>query len=117
MKKHNGISLVELLGAIVIFAIASSIIALTISLIVNANKDIIETGQANTTGLLIIRQIENELNDMNITDYDLISSEEIVVYSDSEYIFDEVSGQIVLITHDPILSLSLKLSSQRTPKP
>jgi hypothetical protein len=99
--------MVELLGAVAIFAIASSVIALTISLIVNANKDIIETSQASTTGTLIIKQIENALNDINVTDYDLISSDEIILYSDSEYVYDETSEEITLITYDPRLELSI----------
>jgi type II secretory pathway pseudopilin PulG len=107
MRKHSGITMVELLGAVAIFAIASSVIALTISLIVNANKDIIETSQASTTGTLIIKQIENALNDINVTDYDLISSDEIILYSDSEYVYDETSEEITLITYDPRLELSI----------
>lgn len=107
MKKHSAITMVELIGAIAIFAIASSIIALTITFIVNANNDIIETSQASTTGTLIIRQIENELNELNVTDYDLISSDEIILYSDYEYVFDEISEEIVLVTYDPKLTLSI----------
>ncbi|BCR35576.1 hypothetical protein MPAN_004690 [Mariniplasma anaerobium] len=99
--------MVELLGAVAIFAIASSVIALTISLIVNANKDIIETSQASTTGTLIIKRIENALNDLNITDYDLISSDEVILYSDSEYVYDETSEEIILVTYNPRLELSI----------
>jgi type II secretory pathway pseudopilin PulG len=107
MRKHRGITMVELLGAVAIFAIASSVIALTISLIVNANKDIVETSQANTTGTLIIKRIENALKDLNITDYDLISSDEVILYSDNEYVYDETSEKIVLNTYDPPLELSI----------
>lgn len=107
MKKHRGITMVELLGAVAIFAIASSVIALTISFIITANKNIVETSQASTTGTLIIKQIENALNDLNITDYDLISSDEIMLYSDYEYVFDEISEEIVLVTYDPRLELSI----------
>ncbi|WP_176238423.1 type II secretion system protein [Mariniplasma anaerobium] len=107
MRKHRGITMVELLGAVAIFAIASSVIALTISLIVNANKDIIETSQASTTGTLIIKRIENALNDLNITDYDLISSDEVILYSDSEYVYDETSEEIILVTYNPRLELSI----------
>jgi prepilin-type N-terminal cleavage/methylation domain-containing protein len=107
MKKHSGLTLIELLGAVAIFAIASSIIALTISYIVNANNDIIETSQASTTGTLIIRRIENALNEINITDYDLISSNEVILYSDYEYVFDQVTEEIVLHTYDPRLTLSI----------
>lgn len=112
MRKHSGITMVELLGAVAIFAIASSVIALTISLIVNANKDIIETSQASTTGTLIIKQIENALNDINITDHDLISSDEIILYSDYEYVFDETSEEIVLVTYDPRLELSISFNTE-----
>jgi pilin/secretion family protein with methylation motif len=112
MKKHSGITMVELLGAIAIFAIASSIIALTISYVVNANKDIIETSQASTTGTLIIRQIENALNDIYITDYDLISSDEIILYSEYEYVFDEVTEEIVLVNYDPSLTLTILFNTE-----
>lgn len=111
MKKHSGITLIELLGAVAIFAIASTIISMTISFIVNANKDIIETSQASTTGTLIIRQIENALNDIYITNYDLISSDEVILYSNGEYVFDEDLQQIVFTTYDPELTLTLAFTS------
>lgn len=107
MKKHRGMSMVELLGAIVIFSIATSIIAMTISFIVRGNRDIIEQGQANTTGVLIIKQIEKKLNNINITDYDLISSNDLLLYSEYEYVFDEKANDVVLITHTPPLTVSL----------
>ncbi len=107
MKKHRGMSMVELLGAIVIFSIATSIIAMTISFIVKGNRDIIEQGQANTTGVLIIKQIENKIQSLNITDYDLIANNDLSLYSDYEYVFDEVANDVVLITHTPPLSMTL----------
>ncbi|MCD4826523.1 MAG: type II secretion system GspH family protein [Acholeplasmataceae bacterium] len=111
MKKHKGITLVELLGAIAIFAIASTIITMTISFIINANKDIIETSQASTTGTLIIRQIENALNDISITSYDLISSDEVILYSNGEFIFNEDLQEIVFVEYDPELTFTLEFTS------
>lgn len=111
MKKHRGITLVELLGAIAIFAIASTIITMTISFIVNANKDIIETSQASTTGTLIIRQIENALNDIYITDYDLISSEEVILYSNGEFTFDENLQEIIFTEYNPELTVTLEFTN------
>lgn len=110
MRKHSGVTLVELLGAIVIFSIASSIIALTVSFIINANKEIIENGKANTTGTLIIRQIENQINDLYITDYDYTFNQQLILFSDYEYIYDESTQDIKLVNHDPRLELVVQLT-------
>lgn len=101
MKKHSGITIVELLGAIVIFSIAASIIALTVSFIVNANKEIIENGKANTTGTLLIRQIENKISDLSVTRYDDTVSQKLILYSDFEYVFNEVEQNIVVDDENP----------------
>lgn len=110
MRKHSGVTLVELLGAIVIFSIASSIIALTVSFIVNANKEIIENGKANTTGTLIIRQIENQINDLYITDYDYTFNQQLILYSDYEYIYDDSTQDIKLVNHNPRIELVVQLT-------
>jgi len=107
MRHHKGVTLVELLGAIVIFSIAASIIALTVSFIINANKEIIENGQANTTGTLIIRQIEKKVSNLYITDYTYASNQELTLYSDFEYVYNDELGDIELINHDPRLELNI----------
>lgn len=113
MKKHDGVTIVELLGAIVIFSIASTIIALTVSFIINANKEIIENGQANTTGTLLIRKIEQEMSKLYITNYDYTSDQELILYSDFEYIYNDVSGEIELIEHNPSLELSILIENEQ----
>lgn len=111
MRKHSGVTLVELLGAIVIFSIASSIIALTISFIVNANKEIIENGQANTTGTLLIRHIEQEVSELYITGYTYTPGQELVLYSDFEYVYNDLTAEIELINHDPRLELTIVIEN------
>lgn len=113
MKNHRGVTLVELLGAIVIFSIASAIIALTVSFIINANKEIIENGQANTTGTLVIRQIEQEISDLYITDYDYISNQELRLYSDFEYVYNAELGDIDRIDHIPRLELPIIMNNNQ----
>lgn len=113
MRHHKGVTLVELLGAIVIFSIASSIVALTVSFIINANKEIIENGQANATGTLIIRHIENKVSDLYITDYDYLSDQEFTLYSDFEYVYNNELGDIELINHDPRLELNILINNQQ----
>lgn len=110
MKKHSGLTIVELLGAIVIFSIAASIIALTVSFIINANKEIIENGKANTTGTLLIRQIENKINDLSVTRYDNTVNQQLILYSDFEYIYDESIKDIDKIEHNPPLELVLQFT-------
>lgn len=111
MRKHNGVTIVELLGAIVIFSIASSLIALIVTFIVNANKEIIENGQANTTGTLLIRQIEREVSNLYITDYAYTLDQELILYSDFEYVYNDLTAEIELITHDPRLELSIVIAN------
>lgn len=94
MHRHKGLTIVELLGAIVIFSIAASIIAMTISFILNANKQIVENGQANTVGTLLIRQIENDANDLFITRFDYIENDSLVLFSDYEFVFNETTDDI-----------------------
>ena len=110
MKKHSGLTIVELLGAIVIFSIATSMIAIAVSFIVNANKEIIENGKANATGTLIMRRIENEINDLSVTRYDDTVNQQLILYSDFEYVFDEDAQEIDTIEHNPPIELILEFS-------
>ena len=93
MHKHRGMTIVELLGAIVIFSIASSIIALTISFIINANQQIIENGQANTTGMLAIKTLESEISDLYIPRVTYSDDQSISLVS--EYEPSIINGNIV----------------------
>ena len=111
MHKHKGFTIVEMLGAIIILSIAATIIALTVSFIINANKRIIENGQANTTGTILIRQIENDANDLFITRYEFIENESLILYSDYEYVFDDISNQIEKNEFDQPLVLSIIFNS------
>ena len=110
MKKHNGMTIVELLGAIVIFSIAASVIAIAVSFIVNANKEIIENGKANTTGTLIMRRIENEINDLSVTDYDYSVNQQLILYSDFEYAYSESLQDLDKIIHNPPIELVLEFT-------
>ncbi len=107
MYKHKGVTIVELLGSIIIFSIASTIIALTVSFVLNANKQIMENGQANTAGTLLIRNIENDVNDLFITRYDYIENESLILYSDYEFMFDELSNDIQRVDFDVPLQTSI----------
>ena len=110
MRKHSGITIVELLGAIVIFSITASMIAIAVSFIVNANKEIIENGKANATGTLIMRRIENEINDLSVTRYDDTVNQQLILYSDFEYIYDETLKDIDIIEHNPPIELILQFT-------
>ena len=107
MHKHKGITIVELLGAIVIFSITSTIIAITISFIISANKQIVENGQANTAGTILIKNIENNVNDLFITRYDYTLNQSLILYSDFEFYFNEETSQIEQRTFDIPLQTSI----------
>lgn len=113
MHKNKGLTIVELLGAIVIFSIAASIIAMTVSFILNANKQIVENGQANTAGTLLIRQIENDVNDLFITRYNYVEDQSLVLFSDYEFVFNEQTNEIERVDFQEPLQTSITFNGNQ----
>lgn len=70
MDKLNkkGLTLVELLGAVVISAIGIALLASVVTLIVRATQDTIVNNRANTTGMIIVARFENTMDDFVATD-------------------------------------------------
>lgn len=70
MAKLNrkGVTLVELLGAIVISSIGISLVAMAITLIVRATNDTMMNNRANTTGMIISQSLKHVLDDFIATD-------------------------------------------------
>lgn len=107
----KGISLVELLGAVVIFGISISLIALVLSVIFNANERILEQSQANTEGTIVIAHLENLMRQFSTTDYSTCVENTNCVILESHYTY-ELSGDsssIVLVTHTPPNTLEISI--------
>jgi hypothetical protein len=109
----KGITLVELLGAVVIFGITISLVAVLISVIFNANDRILEQSRANTEGTIVIAHIEDLMRNFATTDYSTCLGNTNCVILESHYTY-ELSGDsssIVLITHIPPNTLEFRITN------
>ncbi len=99
----KGISLVELLGATVIFGIAISLIAVLISVIFSANDKTLEQSRANTEGTIVIAHLESLMRAFATTDYSTCSGKENCIILESHYTYElnNDSSTIVLVPHTP----------------
>lgn len=109
----KGITLVELLGAVVIFGITISLVAVLISVIFNANDRILEQSRANTEGTIVIAHIEDLMRNFATTDYSTCVGNADCVILESHYTY-ELSGDsssIVLVTHTPPNTLEFRITN------
>jgi len=107
----KGLTLVELLGAVVIFGISISLVALLLSVIFNANDKILEQSRANTEGTLVVAHLENLMRNFAVTDYSSCVDDPNCVILESHYTY-ELSGDsstIVLVTHTPPKTLQISI--------
>lgn len=107
----KGLSLVELLGAIVIFGISMSLIALVLSVIFNANERILEQSRANTEGTIVIAHLEDLMRNFATTDYSTCVENTNCVILESHYTYElsEDLSSIVLVTHNPPMTLKIEI--------
>jgi len=107
----KGLTLVELLGAVVIFGISISLIALLLSVIFNANDKILEQSRANTEGTIVIAHLEDLMRSFAVTDYSTCVDNPNCVTLESHYTY-ELSGDsssIILVTHTPPNTLQISI--------
>ena len=57
-----------------------------------------------------MRRIENEINDLSVTDYDDTVNQQLILYSDFKYVFDEDEQKIDKIEHNPPIELILEFN-------
>ncbi|MBN2300513.1 MAG: type II secretion system protein [Acholeplasmataceae bacterium] len=108
----KGVTLIEMLAAIVIFSLALSLAATVISLINNASARIEINSQANYQGLLIDRQLKDAILDFAPTNYSNCGGQNCyVLEKEFTYEFDANLGQIVLTTYSPALTHQLNINN------
>lgn len=105
----KGVTLIELLAALVIMGIVASLVGLLLSSFQNANSTINEEGKANIESTLLIAEIHNELNDFNPTNYrECVSTNCIILEKHFAYDYSNENTSIILETYDPPLEYSLE---------
>lgn len=112
--QHKGISIIELLGAVVIFGIVLSLSAVMISVITRANDQIVEKTQANSEGMLVTQYIDNQIKNLGPTHFETCStgSSCIKFIKSYEYIINATSQTLELVTYNPVISLELSIVDQ-----
>ena len=84
LLNKKGITLIELLGALVILGIAFSLFASLIAIIVRSSNSSVEESKINTEGLFMVRTIESRLSNVNPNRIQLEFSEGDLVCTEPE---------------------------------
>lgn len=108
----KGLTLVELLAAIIIFGLAISLTATVITLINNASSKIEVNAKANSVALFIDRDLKDDILSFGPTTYSSCGGQNCyVLEKEFEYTFDSGSGQIVLTTYNPALTYQIQINN------
>ncbi|MBI9008401.1 MAG: type II secretion system protein [Tenericutes bacterium] len=112
MRNKHGLTLVELLGAIVVFGILISISAMVIDYFIDANNRSNISSQANFEGLLAIRTMKNSMDDLGPTEYDTCPGTNcLIVQSAYSYEYNEETNAIDLVVYDDPLEYKIEIDN------
>jgi len=112
MKNKKGFTLVELLGAIVVFGILMTLSVMVIDYFMDANNRTNISSQANFEGLLAIRTIKNSMEDLELTSYDDCGGSDcLIVEKDYGYEYNEGTNSIDLIIYDTPLEYKIEIAA------
>ena len=108
----KGVTLIELLGAIVIFGIALSLIAMILQTIGNATERIDLNTQATYEGNTLITKLEKEMQDFGPTNYRAcVSGDCIILENHYDFEVDLINETIIPVPHDPILEKEISIGN------
>lgn len=107
----KGVTLIELLAALVIFGLVVSLTASVISLISDASNRIEINAQANSQGLFIDREIKDALQEFAPNEYSSCGSNCITFQKEFIYEFDPILEDIVLTIYNPALTHTVQISN------
>ena len=105
----RGVTLIELLGALVIFGLIISLVATVVSLITYASNKIELNSAANSQGLFLDREIKDDIIEFSPTEYITCGTNCITFQKEFEYEFDSNLGQIILTTYSPVLTHKIQI--------
>lgn len=112
MMNKKGLTLVELLGAIVILGILTALLASIFGFFINAQRRVSISAKANTEGLLVIRVVKNDLIEFSANTYQDCSGEYCILFEkEFEYIYDEDNEVIDLEVYDEPLTYEIEIKN------
>ncbi len=108
----KGVTLVELLGAIVIFGLALSLVSMILQTIGVATERINLNTQETYEGNTLVRYLEKEMQDFGPTNYRAcVSGDCIILENHYDYEVDLINETITPVAHDPILEKSISIEN------
>ncbi|PKK93561.1 MAG: hypothetical protein CVV61_04040 [Tenericutes bacterium HGW-Tenericutes-6] len=107
----KGLTLIELIGAVVIFGLMISLVTIVIQFVLRANDRVVEQSRATRIGTLLIEDIQDAFNDLNPTSYELCGESCVTLFTAYENILNPDSGRIELITYTPPLSYAISIEN------
>lgn len=108
----KGVTVVELLGAIIVFSLIISLSAVILSLISNANERILMNTRATTKGNYLVTTLENNMQRFSPTNYSACGTGNCVIL-ENHYVYevDLVTEEINLVIYNPILTRTISISN------
>lgn len=97
MNKKKGVTLIEMLGAVIIMGLMTTLIAGAIVLFNNASEKITIQSRANFEGNLLVRNIEKKLDAAYPTQFSACGTNCIVLERHYKYVYNETTQNIDLI--------------------
>jgi prepilin-type N-terminal cleavage/methylation domain-containing protein len=111
----RGVTLVELLAALVLFGIVVALVSSILTLITRANKDIQIQTLANSEGNYLKAVIDNELRDYHVTSVESCSTNTtrcIILKSDNQFEYVDSSGNPTLLTYDYQFKIEFSINDE-----
>ncbi len=108
----KGVTLIELLAAVIIFGLAISLTATVITMLNNASDKIEINAQANSEGLFIDRALKDAILDFSPTTYSKCGGQDcFVLEKEFAYEFDPILEEIILTTYTPALTHQIEINN------
>ncbi len=105
----KGVTIVELLAAIIIMGLVIGLVSMLLSSLNNANVEITEEAKANVEATKLIANLDDYFDDFSPTDYRACEVDNCVILEkDFEYIYSSVLGTVDLIVHNPPTELRIE---------
>ncbi len=105
----KGITLVELLAAIVIMGIATALIVQIVNLLINASDKALENARANTQGMVTVEILESTMRQFEPTDISFCAGTNECIILEKHFIDEVVGESIVTTDYIPPLLLTIEL--------
>lgn len=106
---RKGLTLVELLAAVVIMGIATALVVQIVGLLLNASEKAINNARANTQGMVTVEILESTIRQFEPTDLSFCAGTNECVILEKHFLDELVGDSIVTTYYNPPLLLTIEL--------